>query len=107
MPGLLRIDSLWTSIGGAGMSTTLYDEILRTVGFAPHSIKPQGLTRFPTTSRPSNRDGWVRPLPGGVIRFGCWRQGVTGWWKDGTGNHDAPRRDEMAEAKALAEHEKE
>lgn len=83
------------------MSTTIYEEILRTVGFAPSCIKPQGLTRFSTSSRPSNRDGWVRSLPDGIIRFGCWRQGITGWWKDGAGNHDVPRKNNVTESKAL------
>ena len=87
------------------MSTTIYDEILRTVGFAPHQIKPNGYTRFATTSRPSNRDGWVRIMQDGIIRFGCHRQGVTGWWKDGAGNHQAAHRDEQAARQALAEQE--
>ena len=88
------------------MSTTIYDEILRTVGFAPHQIKPHGLTRFPTSSRPSNRDGWVRVMQDGIVRFGCWRQGVTGWWRDGVGNHQSIKRDEHADKLALAEREK-
>lgn len=88
------------------MSTTIYDEILRTVGFAPHQIKPHGLTRFPTSSRPSNRDGWVRVMQDGIVRFGCWRQGITGWWRDGVGNHQSHKRDEHADKLALAEQEK-
>lgn len=88
------------------MSTTIYDEILRTVGFAPHQIKQHGLTRFPTSSRPSNRDGWVRVMQDGIVRFGCWRQGVTGWWRDGLGNHQSNNRDEHADKLALAEQEK-
>lgn len=88
------------------MSTTIYDEILRTVGFAPHQIKPHELTRFATSSRPSNRDGWVRIMKDGIIRFGCWRQGITGWWRDGIGDHQATRRDEQAERQAQAEEEK-
>ena len=88
------------------MSTTIYDEILRTVGFAPQQIKQHGLTRFPTSSRPSNRDGWVRVMQDGIVRFGCWRQGVTGWWRDGVGNHQSIRRDEYADKLALAEQEK-
>lgn len=88
------------------MSTTIYDEILRTVGFAPHQIKQHGLTRFPTSSRPSNRDGWVRVMQDGIVRFGCWRQGVTGWWRDGVGNHQSRKRDEHADKLALAEQEK-
>lgn len=88
------------------MGTTIYDEILRTVGFAPHQIKASGLTRFATSSRASNRDGWVRVMADGLIRFGCWRQGLSGWWRDGVGDHQAPRRDEQAEAKALQEAER-
>ena len=88
------------------MSITIYDEILRTVGFAPHQIKPHGLTRFATSSRPSNRDGWVRIMKDGIIRFCCWRQGITGWWRDGIGDHQATRRDEQAERQAQAEEEK-
>jgi hypothetical protein len=88
------------------MSTTIYDEILRTVGFAPHQIKQHGLTRFPTSSRPSNRDGWVRVMQDGIVRFGCWRQGVTGWWRDGIGNYQSHKRDEHADKLALAEQEK-
>lgn len=85
---------------------TIYDEILRTVGFAPHQIRPQGLTRFATTSRPSNRDGWVRIMQDGIIRFGCWRQGITGWWRDGAGDHQAPQRDGQATRQALVEEER-
>ena len=88
------------------MSTTIYDEILRTVGFAPPQIKQHGLTRFPTSSRPSNRDGWVRVMQDGIVRFGCWRQGVTGWWRDGVGNHQSIKRDEHADKLALAAQEK-
>ena len=88
------------------MHTNIYDEILRTVGFAPHQIKQHGLTRFPTSSRPSNRDGWVRVMQDGIVRFGCWRQGVTGWWRDGVSNHQSIKRDECADKLALAEHEK-
>ena len=88
------------------MSTTIYDEILHTVGFAPPQIKQHGLTRFPTSSRPSNRDGWVRVMQDGIVRFGCWRQGITGWWRDGAGNHQSHKRDEHADKLALAEQEK-
>ena len=88
------------------MSTTIYDEILRTVGFAPHQIKQHGLTRFATSSRPSNRDGWVRVMQNGIVRFGCWRQGITGWWRDGVGNHQSIKRDEYADKLALAAQEK-
>ena len=88
------------------MSTTIYDEILRTVGFAPHQIKPHGLTRFATSSRPSNRDGWVRIMQDGIIRFGCWRQGITGWWRDGAGDRQASKKDAQAEKQVLAEEEK-
>ena len=87
------------------MSITIYDEILRTVGFAPHQIKTHGLTRFATSSRPSNRDGWVRIMKDGIIRFGCWRQGITGWWRDGIGDHRATKKDEQAERQAQAEEE--
>jgi len=88
------------------MGTTIYDEILRTLGFAPHQIKQHGLTRFATSSRPSNRDGWVRVMQDGIVRFGCWRQGVTGWWRDGVGNHQSIKRDEHADKLALAAQEK-
>jgi putative DNA primase/helicase len=88
------------------MHPNIYDEILRTVGFAPHQIKPHGLTRFATSSRPSNRDGWVRVMQGGIVRFGCWRQGVTGWWRDGVGNHQSIKKDEHADKLALAAQEK-
>lgn len=88
------------------MSITIYDEILRTVGFAPRQIKQHGLTRFATSSRPSNRDGWVRVMQDGIVRFGCWRQGVTGWWRDGVGNHQSIKRDEHADKLALAAQEK-
>jgi hypothetical protein len=88
------------------MSTTLFDEILRTVGFAPQQIKPHGLTRFATSSRSNNRDGWVRVMQDGFVHFGCWRQGVTGWWREGVGNHQSIKRDEHAHALALAEQEK-
>jgi putative DNA primase/helicase len=85
--------------------STIYDEILRTVGYAPHQIKEHGLTRFATSSRPSNRDGWVRVMQDGIVRFGCWRQGVTGWWRDGVGNHQSNTKDEHADKLALAAQE--
>lgn len=88
------------------MTTTIYDEIIRAVGFAPQQIKPSGLTRFATTSRPSNRDGWVRVMQDGIIRFGCWRQGITGWWREGAGSYQAPQYDEQAASKALADEER-
>lgn len=87
------------------MSPDIYHEILRTVGFAPPQIKPMGLTRFATTSRLGNRDGWVRIMRDGVVRFGCWRQGITGWWHDGKAEHRAPHRDDQAERAALAQQE--
>ena len=86
--------------------TNVYDEILRTVGFAPHQIRPQGLTRFATSTRLNNRDGWVRIMHDGIVRFGCWRQGVTGWWRDGVGNHLSTTKDDHANQLALAEQEK-
>ena len=85
---------------------TIQDEIMRTLGFAPKAIKASGLTRFATTSRPSNRDGWVRIMQDGIIRFGCWRQGINGWWRDGVGDRQASKKDERAENQALAEEEK-
>lgn len=88
------------------MSTNLYDEILRTLGFAPSQINIQGVTRFATAHRASNRDGWVLPVPGGIIRFGCWRQGITGWWKDGTGGRETAPKDQHAQAKELADQER-
>jgi putative DNA primase/helicase len=42
----------------------------------------------------------------GIIRFGCWRQGITGWWRDGIGDRQATRKDEQAERQAQAEEEK-
>ena len=86
--------------------TTIYEEILRTIGFAPHQIRPHGLTRFATSSRPSNRDGWVRIMEDGIVRFGCWRQGVSGWWRDGVGNHQLITKDDHANNLAMAEQEK-
>ena len=79
--------------------------IQQAVGFAPAEIKALGLTRFSTTSRPSNRDGWVRPMPDGVVRFGCWRQGITGWWRDGAADHRQPARDDRTMRAALAQQE--
>lgn len=84
----------------------IIEAIRQAVGFAPTNIKAQGLTRFPTSSRPSNRDGWVRPMPDGGVRFGCWRQGITGWWRDGSVDRLQPARDERVERAALAEQEK-
>ena len=88
------------------MSTTIHDEILRTLGFAPQQIKQHGLTRFATSSRPSNRDGWVRVMQDGIVQFGCWRQGITGRWRNGAGNHQLNKRDEHADKLALAEQQK-
>jgi putative DNA primase/helicase len=84
-------------------NTNIIEAIRQAVGFAPVEIKARGLTRFPTSSRPSNRDGWVRPMPDGVVRFGCWRQGITGWWRDGGADYRQPTRDDRAERAALAE----
>ena len=86
-------------------STNIIEAIRQTIGFAPAEIKAQGLTRFATSSRPSNRDGWVRPLPDGVVRFGCWRQGITGCWRDDAASHRHPVRDDRAERAALAKQE--
>ena len=88
------------------MQTTIIEAIRQTVGSAPTEIKAQGLTRFATSSRPSNRDGWARVMPDGIVRFGCWRQGVTGWWRDGTADRHAPQRDDRADRAALAEQER-
>ena len=85
------------------MHTTIIEAIRQTVGAAPAEIKAQGLTRFATSSRPSNRDGWARVMPDGIVRFGCWRQGVSGWWRDGAADRHTPQRDDRA---ALAEQEK-
>lgn len=85
---------------------TVHDEIMRTLGFAPMAIKASGKTRFATTSRPSNRDGWACIMPDGIIRFGCWRQGITGWWRDGAGDRQASKKDAQAEKQVLAEEEK-
>lgn len=85
--------------------TNIIDAIRQAVGFAPVEVKTQGLTRFPTSSRPSNRDGWVRPMPDGGVRFGCWRQGITGWWRDGAVDRLQPARDDRAERAAQAEQE--
>ena len=86
--------------------TTVHDEIMRTLGFAPKAIKASGTTRFATTSRPSNRDGWACIMQNGIIRFGCWRQGITGWWRDGVGDRQASKKDDQAEKQVLAEEEK-
>jgi len=86
--------------------TTIRDEILRTLGFAPTQIKPNGLTRFATSSRPSNRDGWVRVMQNGIIRFGCWRQGVTGWWRDGGNSQPVRQRNGHADHDMLVAQEK-
>lgn len=86
-------------------STHIIEAIRQTIGFAPAEIKAQGLTRFATSSRPSNRDGWVRPLPDGAVRFGCWRQGITGFWRDNAASHRQPMRDDHAEQAALAKQE--
>ncbi len=83
----------------------IIEAIRQAVGFAPAEIKARGITRFPTSSRPSNRDGWVRPMPDGGVRFGCWRQGITGSWRDGGADHRQPTRDDRAARAALAEHE--
>lgn len=87
------------------MSPVVLDSIRHLVGFAPDMIKATGLTRFSTSSRSCNRDGWVRVMPDGVVRFGCWRQGLSGWWRDGSSKLVAPKRDGYAERVALAEEE--
>jgi phage/plasmid primase-like uncharacterized protein len=85
---------------------TVFEAIRQAVGFAPVEIKAHGLSRFATSSRPSNRDGWVRTMADGVVRFGCWRQGVSGWWRGGAADHRQPSRDDRAERAALAEQER-
>jgi hypothetical protein len=42
-------------------------------------------------------------MPDGGVRFGCWRQGITGWWRDCAGDRLQPTRDDRAERAALAE----
>lgn len=88
-----------------GMNGNVYDVIKAAVGFAPLQIKPIGMTRFATTTRPSNRDGWVQVMQDGIIRFGCWRQGITSWYRDGTVNRHATQRDDRAFRQALADKE--
>ena len=88
------------------MQATIIEAIRQTVGAAPAEIKAQGLTRFATSSRPSNRDGWARVMPDGIVRFGCWRQGVSGWWRDGAADRHASQRDDRPDLAALAEQEK-
>jgi hypothetical protein len=56
--------------------------ILRIVGAAPDSIKPEGFTRFSTNGQPSDTSGWVNVAGNGVYYFGCWRQGVQGQWPE-------------------------
>lgn len=85
---------------------SIIEAIRQTVGSAPTEIRAQGLTRFATSSRPSNRDGWARVMPGGIVRFGCWRQGVSGWWRDGAADRHGRQRDDRADRAALAEQEK-
>ena len=90
------------------MDHSIISAIRQLIGFVPNEIKPQGLTRFSTSSRPTNRDGWVRVLPDGIVRFGCWRQGVSSWWRDGDRSHQqASKRDPQAEREALAKLERE
>jgi hypothetical protein len=55
--------------------TNIIEAIRHTVGFAPTEIKDHGLTRVTSSSNPLNRDGWVRVMHDGIVRFGCWRQG--------------------------------
>jgi hypothetical protein len=42
----------------------------------------------------------------GIIRFGCWRQGISGWWREGAGGHRTPRFDREAACRALTEEER-
>jgi hypothetical protein len=59
-----------------GLQAAIYDA----VGAAPEHINPFGITRFSTNGQRSNTDGWVICSDKDVVRFGCWRQNVTGWW---------------------------
>lgn len=61
---------------------SLRDAILGTLGGAPEHVNAVGVTRFSTNGKPSNTDGWVTHSDNGVFHFGCWRQGVTGWWTE-------------------------
>ena len=86
--------------------TNIIEAIRLVIGFAPAEIKARGMTRFSTSSHSSsNRDGWARPLPNGAVQFGCWRQSIKGWWRDGSGDRYQPIRDDRAERAALAEQE--
>jgi hypothetical protein len=66
----------------AELELGLYAAIYDAVGAAPEHINPVGVTRFSTNGQRSNTDGWVLCSDNGVIRFGCWRQDVAGWWTD-------------------------
>lgn len=61
---------------------TLLDAIRQVCGSAPEHIKTDGFTRFSTNGQRSNRDGWGTKGPDGTYHFGCWRQHVSGQWKD-------------------------
>lgn len=52
------------------------------VGAAPEQINPDGITRFFTNGQRMNTDGWVICSDNRIVRFGCWRQNVEGWWTD-------------------------
>lgn len=56
----------------------VYSSIRALLSGSPEFIKPVGITRFSTSEKPSNRDGWVLRGDDGVYRFGCWRQDLTG-----------------------------
>lgn len=83
--------------------SSLSDKIKRVLGFAPERIKPVGITRFPTSNRAGNLDGWVKVMRDGSARFGCWRRGIFGTWNDDWdgSRHVRKIRDEYATKKSL------
>lgn len=65
--------------------TDLQVAIHALLGAAPDEIRAFGVTRFSTKSGSGNRDGWVKPGDGGVVYFGCWRQGLKGSYLEQSG----------------------
>lgn len=66
------------------------------LGTAPDDIKDSGITRFSTSSRLGNRDGWVMPVYHGVFHFGCWRQGLTGSFSESRARAQTPQLRSLA-----------
>lgn len=84
--------------------------ILAAIGFAPDSIEPDHLHRFPTSGKRSDLSGWCKLFADGRAGvFGCFRAGASEVWSAGHGPvtpaERAAMRSQVVAAKAQRERE--